>query len=216
MKTAVVVYPGSNCDRDMAVALEAVAGRPPEMVWHKDTELPEGLDLVALPGGFSFGDYLRCGAIAARAPIMSSVRRYAEAGGRILGVCNGFQILIEAGLLPGILMRNAGLRYLCHPVPLTVTATSPFTEGYAPGAEITLPIAHHDGNYVADDELVRRLEGDGRIAFRYRENPNGSTADIAGVLSENRRVLGLMPHPERAADPALGATDGRALFESLA
>jgi phosphoribosylformylglycinamidine synthase len=216
MKAAVVVFPGSNCDRDMAVALRA-AGSDATMVWWKETALPTGLDFVAIPGGFSFGDYLRCGAIAARAPAMRAVADFAGRGGPVLGVCNGFQVLIEAGLLPGALMRNAGLRFLCREVPLTVETTdSPFTRLYAPGATVRLPVAHHDGAYVADADTLARLRGEGRVAFRYAEAVNGSMDDIAGILSPNRRVLGLMPHPERAADPALGGTDGVALFAGLA
>lgn len=226
MKAAVVVFPGSNCDRDLAVAIRAASGRAPAMVWHKETALPEGLDVVALPGGFSFGDYLRCGAIAARAPIMRAVAAFAARGGAVLGVCNGFQILIEAGLLPGALMRNAGLAFVCRPVTLRVeTASSPFTSCYRPGELVRFPVAHHDGAYVADAETLARLEGEARVAFRYADaagaatraaNPNGAAANIAGILSENRRVLGMMPHPERAADAALGGTDGARLFESLA
>ncbi|MSU91395.1 phosphoribosylformylglycinamidine synthase subunit PurQ [Rhodobacteraceae bacterium 2CG4] len=217
MKTAVIVFPGSNCDRDMAVALEQATGRKPQMVWHKDAALPQGLDLVAIPGGFSFGDYLRCGAIAAQAPVMRAVVAFANRGGHVLGVCNGFQVLIEAGLLPGALMRNAGLTFVCRDVTLEVaTADSVFTSAYARGQALTVPVAHHDGNYVADAALLERLRGEDRIAFTYRDNPNGSTADIAGVLSGNRRVLGMMPHPERAVDPVLGGTDGTALFDSIA
>jgi phosphoribosylformylglycinamidine synthase len=215
MKAAVVVFPGSNCDRDMEVALRA-AGAQVARVWWKDAALPDGLDLVAIPGGFSFGDYLRCGAIAARAPAMRAVAAFAAGGGLVLGVCNGFQVLIEAGLLPGALMRNAGLKFQCQTVPLTVgSAASPFTAGYANGQRIALPIANHDGCYVADAETVARLTGDDRVAFRYAAPVNGSVDDIAGVLSPNRRVLGLMPHPERAAEAALGGTDGAALFASL-
>lgn len=216
MKAAVIVFPGSNCDRDMAVALERAAGTAPAMVWHKDAALPAGLDLVAIPGGFSFGDYLRCGAIAARSPIMRAVVDFANRGGLVLGVCNGFQVLIEAGLLPGALMRNATLRFVCRTVPLRVeTAASPFTARYAKGARIDIPVAHHDGNYIAGPELLNELTGEDRIAFRYIVNPNGSADDIAGILSPNRRVLGMMPHPERANDPALGGTDGAALFTGL-
>ena len=212
----VIVFPGSNCDRDIAVALRR-AGAEVTMVWHKDTDLPPRLDVVAVPGGFSFGDYLRCGAIAARSPIMRSVTAFAEGGGHVLGVCNGFQVLVEAGLLPGALMRNAELRFICAPAPLEVaTDDSVFTAGYARGETITLPIAHHDGNYRADAETLERLAGEDRIAFRYGANPNGSADDIAGILSANRRVLGLMPHPERAVDTAHGGTDGTALFASLA
>ena len=216
MKAAVVTFPGSNCDRDLAVAL-AAAGFEVARVWHKDTDLPAGLDVVGIPGGFSFGDYLRCGAIAARAPIMAAVARFAEAGGHVLGICNGFQVLCETGLLPGALMRNATLRFVCRPVRLRVeSADSPFTAQWGAGAEPVIPVAHHDGNYRADADTLARLEGEGRIALRYLDNPNGSLADIAGVLSENRRVLGLMPHPERAADARLGNTDGAALFHGLA
>ncbi len=217
MKAGVVVFPGSNCDRDIAVALRRASGRAPAMIWHKDTTLPDGLDLVAIPGGFSFGDYLRCGAIAAHAPVMRAVADFALRGGHVLGVCNGFQVLIEARLLPGALMRNAGLTFVCRDATLRVeTGHSAFMRGYARGERISLPVAHHDGNYVAPPELVSRLEAEDRIAFRYLDNPNGSVGDIAGILSENRRVLGLMPHPERAADPALGNTDGAALFRGLA
>ena len=216
MKAAVIVFPGSNCDRDLAVAL-ARAGAEVTMVWHKESALPAGVDLVGVPGGFSFGDYLRCGAIAARSPVMRAVVGFAEAGGHVLGVCNGFQVLIEAGLLPGALMRNAGIKFVCAPAPMTVaTADSAFTAAYGRGETVTFPIAHHDGNYVADAATLARLEGDDRVAFRYAANPNGSTADIAGVLSANRRVLGLMPHPERAVDPVQGGTDGARLFAGLA
>jgi phosphoribosylformylglycinamidine synthase I len=214
-RAGVVVFPGSNCDRDIAVALGR-AGADVTMVWHKDTALPDRLDLVAIPGGFSFGDYLRCGAIAARSPIMRAVVPFAQAGGHVLGVCNGFQVLIEAGLLPGALMRNAAIKFVCDTAPLTVaTADSAFTRGYGQGETVRYPIAHHDGNYFADAETLARLEGEDRVAFRYAGNPNGSTADIAGVLSANRRVLGLMPHPERAADPDLGGTDGARMFAGL-
>ncbi|MBJ3763979.1 phosphoribosylformylglycinamidine synthase subunit PurQ [Maribius pontilimi] len=216
MKAAVIVFPGSNCDRDLAVALRD-AGFDVSMVWHKDTGLPNGVDLVGLPGGFSFGDYLRCGAIAARSPIVGAVAEHARRGGHVLGICNGFQILTETGLLPGALMRNRDLKYICRTVPLIVqNATSDFTARYRDRQPIDLPIAHHDGNYSADPATLDRLRGEGRVAFTYAVNPNGSQNDIAGVLSENGRVLGMMPHPERAADPSLGGTDGRALFRSLA
>jgi phosphoribosylformylglycinamidine synthase len=215
VRAGVVVFPGSNCDRDIAVALRA-AGADVTMVWHKDTTLPAWLDLVAIPGGFSFGDNLRCGAIAARSPIMRTVVGFAEAGGHVLGVCNGFQVLIEAGLLPGALMRNAGLRFICATVPLRVETTeSAFTRAYNRGETIDLPIAHHDGNYFADADTLARLEAEDRVAFRYVANPNGAEADIAGILSSNRRVLGMMPHPERAADAAHGGTDGARLFAGL-
>lgn len=216
MKAAVIVFPGSNCDRDMAVALRA-AGAQVEMVWHKDGALADGTDLVAIPGGFSFGDYLRCGAIAARSPIMGSVVEHAQRGGFVLGVCNGFQVLTETGLLPGALMRNAGLKFVCRSEPLEVVAggNGPFLSGYRAGAEVAIPIAHHDGNYQASETQLDALEAEDRVAFRYRDNPNGSARDIAGIFSENGRVLGMMPHPERAADPALGSADGQPLFRTL-
>ncbi len=216
MRAAVITFPGSNCDRDLGVAF-AQAGFEVSKVWHKDTALPAGLDIVGLPGGFSHGDYLRCGAIAARAPIMGAVATFAQGGGHVLGICNGFQVMLEAGLLPGALMRNANLKFLCKPVGLRIEAdVSPFLDGYGKGAEVSFPIAHHDGNYTADEVTLDRLEGEGRVAFRYLDNPNGSARDIAGILSENRRVLGLMPHPERAIDGATGGTDGAALFAGLA
>jgi phosphoribosylformylglycinamidine synthase I len=216
MKSAVIVFPGSNCDRDLAVAFEAVSGSKPAMVWHRETELPEGLDLIGVPGGFSYGDYLRSGAMAARSPVMQAVAQAAARGTFVLGICNGFQVLTETGLLPGALMRNAGLKFVCDTVPLTVaTADSAFTRGYKAGETIRLPIAHHDGNYVLDADAVARLEDADRVAFRYAANPNGSTAAIAGLLSKNRRVLGLMPHPERAVDAAHGGTDGVRLFAGL-
>ena len=215
MRAAVVVFPGSNCDRDMAVALKA-AGADVSMVWHKDASLPDNVDLVAVPGGFSFGDYLRCGAIAAQSPICKAVVKHAERGGYVLGVCNGFQVLTETGLLPGGLMRNAGLKFICKTVDLKVeTSDSAFTEGYNAGDTLGYPIAHHDGNYTADAETLEALRDQDRIAFTYTDNPNGSVADIAGVLSENRRVLGMMPHPERAVDDGHGGTDGQALFRGL-
>ncbi len=216
MKAAVIVYPGSNCDRDLAVAFRN-AGAEVAMVWHKETALPAGTDVVGVPGGFSFGDYLRCGAIAARSPVTAAVVDHAKKGGHVIGICNGFQVLVETGLLPGALMRNAGLKFICRTVPLTVaTADSVFTAGYTAGATIRLPIAHHDGNYYADDRTLAELRGEDRVAFRYAEPVNGSADDIAGILSANRRVLGLMPHPERAAEPVHGGTDGAALFASLA
>jgi phosphoribosylformylglycinamidine synthase len=216
MKAAVVVFPGSNCDRDLAVAFRA-AGAEVEMVWHKDADLPAGTDIVGVPGGFSYGDYLRCGAIAAQSAICGAIKTHAARGGYVLGVCNGFQVLTETRLLPGALLRNAGLRYVCRTVPLRVeTADSVFTEGYGVGDVIGIPIAHHDGNYFADDDTIARLRGEDRVAFRYVENPNGARDDIAGILSENRRVLGMMPHPERAADAGHGGTDGAALFRALA
>ncbi|MEM1300136.1 MAG: phosphoribosylformylglycinamidine synthase subunit PurQ [Pseudomonadota bacterium] len=223
MKSAVIVFPGSNCDRDMAVAMERATGRPAEMVWHKDASLPTGLDVVAIPGGFSFGDYLRCGAIAARSPIMRAVIEFARKGGHVLGVCNGFQVLCETGLLPGVLMQNAGLKFVCRDVHLKIQTTdSPFTNAYGNGGVIRVPVAHHEGNYIVDDATLARLHSENRVAFTYCQpdgakggNPNGAMDDIAGVLSENRRVLGMMPHPERLNDPRLGGTDGARLFESL-
>ena len=216
MRAAVVVFPGSNCDRDLAVAFEA-AGAEVAMVWHKETELPKGIDIVGIPGGFSYGDYLRCGAIAAQSPICKSVAAHAGRGGYVLGVCNGFQVLTETGLLPGALLRNGGLKYVCRTVGLTVQTTeSDFTSGYSAGQLIDIPIAHHDGNYFADPEVLAALRDQERIAFTYTDNPNGSQANIAGILSENRRVLGMMPHPERAADVGHGGTDGVALFRALA
>ena len=215
MKAAVVTFPGSNCDRDLAVAFER-AGAEVHRVWHKDSALPAGVDVVGVPGGFSFGDYLRCGAIAAQSPIAAAIQAHAARGGYVLGICNGFQVLTEMRLLPGALMRNAGLKFLCKPVDLVVGSTeSAFTAGYAAGQTVTVPIAHHDGNYTADAETLARLQGEDRIAFRYAQNPNGSMADIAGILSENRRVLGMMPHPERVVDPAQGGTDGATLFAAL-
>ncbi len=216
MKSAVIVFPGSNCDRDLAVAIEQVTGRAPAMVWHRDTELPEGTGLIALPGGFSYGDYLRCGAISARSPIIRAVSDAAERGVPVLGVCNGFQILTEIGLLPGALMRNAGLNFVCRDVALTVeNSQSAFTSRYDAGEEITIPVAHHDGNYFADDATLDRLEGEGRIAFRYAEPVNGSARNIAGILNAQGNVLGMMPHPERKVEDAHGGTDGRRLFEGL-
>ena len=215
MKVAVITFPGSNCDRDLAVAFER-AGARVVRVWHKDTELPVGVDVVGIPGGFSFGDYLRCGAIAARSPIAAAVQRFAAGGGHVLGICNGFQVLTEMGLLPGVLMRNAGLRFICKVVALRVaTVASAYTSGYARGQVIALPVAHHDGNYVVDAATLARLQGEDRVAFSYVDNPNGSMGDIAGVLSANRRVLGMMPHPERADDPGQGGSDGAALFAGL-
>lgn len=217
MKSAVVVFPGSNRERDVMRALESVTGVAPKAVWHADTDLP-AVDLVVLPGGFSYGDYLRSGAIAARAAIMDAVRAHAARGGLVLGICNGFQILTEGGLLPGALMRNAGLKFVCREVRLEAVAVdTPFTRAYTKGQVLRCPVAHHDGNYFADGETLARLEGENRIAFRYAAgtNPNGSIADIAGILSDNRRVLGMMPHPENLIEPLQGGTDGRPLFESL-
>jgi phosphoribosylformylglycinamidine synthase len=216
VKSAVIVFPGSNCDRDMAVALEQVTGNRPAMVWHRETELPEGLDLIAVPGGFSYGDYLRSGAMAARSPVMRAVADAAGRGVAVLGVCNGFQILTEAGLLPGALMRNANLHFICRDVPLKVeNSQTAFTSRYESGEDIIIPVGHHDGNYQADPDTLDRLEGEGRIAFRYADACNGSARDIAGIVSEAGNVLGMMPHPERMVEPAHGRTDGRRLFEGL-
>ncbi len=225
MKAAVIVFPGSNCDRDVAVALEAAMGRAPLMIWHGDAAVPD-VDLIVLPGGFSYGDYLRCGAMAAHSPIMGDVVAKAKAGVAVLGICNGFQMLTETGLLPGVLMRNASLKFICRDVPLRVERTdTPFTSGFSAGAVITIPIAHHDGNYFADEATLDRLEGEGRVALRYCDsegrvtdaaNPNGSCRNIAGITDARGRILGLMPHPERLADPALGGTDGAPFFTSLA
>lgn len=215
MRAAVIVFPGSNCDRDLAVAFEQ-AGFAIDMVWHKDAALPDGIDIVGVPGGFSYGDYLRCGAIAAQSPICKAVVDHTERGGYAVGVCNGFQILTETGILPGALLRNAGLKYICKTVGLKIeTSDCAFTQGYNAGDVIGIPIAHHDGNYFADDATLSTLRDQDRIAFTYTENPNGSVGDIAGILSENRRVLGMMPHPERAADEGHGGTDGAALFRAL-
>lgn len=216
MKTAVIVFPGSNCDRDSAVAVAAVTGRAPAMVWHADAALPP-VDLIVIPGGFAYGDYLRSGAMAAHSPVMRAVAARARAGTAVLGICNGFQVLTEAGLLPGVLMRNARLRFICRDVALRVErGDTIFTRRYPPGATLTMPVAHNDGNYVADGETLARLEGEGLVAFRYVDNPNGSAAAIAGILDPTCRILGMMPHPERAAEAILGGTDGRALFEALA
>ncbi|MFS2110036.1 phosphoribosylformylglycinamidine synthase subunit PurQ [Sphingomonas sp. Sphisp140] len=216
MKTAVIVFPGSNCDRDIAVALEAVTGVKPAMVWHGESELPSGLGLIALPGGFSYGDYLRCGAIAARSPVVRAVIEAADKGTPVIGICNGFQVLTETGLLPGALMRNSGLNFVCRDVPLTVdNSQSIFTSAYRSGEQITVPVAHHDGNYFADAETLDRIEGEGRVAFRYAADINGSARNIAGVLNKAGNVLGMMPHPERRIEAAHGGTDGRRLFEGL-
>ncbi len=215
LRAAVITFPGSNCDRDMAVALEKVSGTSPLRVWHGDAQLPDRIDLIALPGGFSYGDYLRSGAMAAKSPIMREVVRAAERGVPVLGVCNGFQVLTEAGLLPGALLRNAGQNFICRTVPLKVENTqSLFTAGYEAGATIHIPVAHHDGNYFADDDTLDRLEGEGRVAFRYLDRVNGTQRQIAGVLNASGNVLGMMPHPERAIEADHGGTDGRALFES--
>lgn len=216
MKTAIIVFPGSNCDRDAEVALHQATGQAPTMVWHKDGTIPEDADLVMVPGGFSYGDYLRCGAMAANSPVITQLHAHAARGGYILGVCNGFQILCETGLLPGALMRNTSLDFVCKPQPLKIeSSNSAFTSAYSGAADVTIPIAHHDGNYVADDATLDQLEGEGRVAFRYIGNPNGSARDIAGVISENGRVMGMMPHPERAIGGHEGGTDGLGVFESM-
>ena len=225
MKAAVVVFPGINRERDMARALTLVCGRAPAMVWHADTALPQGTDLVVLPGGFSYGDYLRCGAIAARAPIMDAIRAHAEGGGLVLGVCNGFQILCEAGLLPGVLLRNAGLKFICRDVFMRVERSdTPFTRGYNAGQVLRVPTAHGEGNYFAGPETLAELEAEGRVVFRYTDaegkvaasaNVNGAANAIAGVLSQKHNVLGLMPHPENHVEAVMGSTDGRGLFAGL-
>jgi len=218
VKSAVIVFPASNCDRDAATALEAMTGKAAHMVWHQDSELPPDIDLVVLPGGFSYGDYLRCGAMASQSAVMRAVKAHADKGGAVLGICNGFQVLTETHLLPGALMRNAGLKFVCRPVGLEVDETqSVFTRKYSKGEQVSFPVAHGEGNYYADEETLNRIEGEGRVVFRYAagENPNGSARNIAGILNEKRNVLGLMPHPERVVDPLLGGTDGRKMFESL-
>jgi phosphoribosylformylglycinamidine synthase len=224
VKAGVIVFPGSNCDRDVQVALAASMGRAPRMIWHRDTALPD-LDLVVVPGGFSYGDYLRCGAMAAHSPIMREVVAKAKGGLPVLGICNGFQILTEAGLLPGVLMRNATLKFICKDVHLKVErASAPFTSSYRMGQVVRFPIAHAEGNYFADDDTLKRLEGDGLVAFRYAaadgtvsaaSNPNGAAHNIAGIVNDKGNVLGMMPHPERLADPLLGGTDGKAMFDGL-
>ena len=206
MKTAVIVFPGSNCDRDAQVALRQVTGTEPEMVWHKDGTIPEGTDLVMVPGGFSYGDALRCGAIAANSPVISQLHAHAARGGYILGVCNGFQVLCETGLLPGALIRNASLNFVCKPQALKIDSAN---------SAFIIPVAHHDGNYVANEDVLDRIESEGRVAFRYAGNPNGSARDIAGVISDNGRVMGMMPHPERAIGGHENGTDGLGVFESL-
>ena len=224
MKTAVIVFPGSNCDRDAAVALEAAFGRKPQMIWHRDSDLPD-LDLIILPGGFSYGDYLRCGSMAAQSPVMRAVKEKADRGVLVLGICNGFQVLTECGLLPGVLMRNANLKFVCRDVWLKVEkADTRFTNAYSEGQVITVPVAHHDGNYFADADTLDALEGNGQVVFRYVDaggnatpeaNPNGSQRNIAGIINAKGNVLGMMPHPERLIEPALGGTDGRGLFDSI-
>ena len=226
MKSAVLVFPGINRERDMARALKLVSGRETAMVWHAETSLPSGTDLVVVPGGFSYGDYLRCGAIAARSPVMGAVRDHAARGGLVLGVCNGFQILCESGLLPGVLMRNSGLKFICHDVHLRVERSdSPFTRGYNAGQVIRVPVAHGEGNYEADEETIRQIEGEGRVLYRYcsaegevdeRHNINGATNSIAGIVNDKGNVLGMMPHPENHVEDIMGCTDGRGLFAGLA
>jgi phosphoribosylformylglycinamidine synthase I len=226
MNAAVLVFPGINRERDMARTLRIVSGRAPTMVWHAETSLPPGIDLVVIPGGFSYGDYLRCGAIAARAPIMDAVRKFSADGGLVLGVCNGFQILCESGLLPGVLMRNAQLKFICREVYLRVERSdTPFTRGYNAGQVIRVPVAHGEGNYIADGETIARLEGEGRVIFRYASpdgmidpnwNHNGAMNAIAGITNETGNVLGMMPHPENHVEDAVGPTDGRGLFAGLA
>ncbi|KQX20014.1 MULTISPECIES: phosphoribosylformylglycinamidine synthase subunit PurQ [unclassified Sphingomonas] len=216
MKSAVIVFPGSNCDRDLAVAIRDVTGKAPEMLWHQETDLPDGIGLIAVPGGFSYGDYLRSGAMAARSPIMRAIVEAAGRGVPVLGICNGFQILTEAGLLPGALMRNEGLNFVCRDVALTVeNSQSTFTARYYKGEKVHFPVAHHDGNFTADRETLDRIEGEGRVAFRYAEAVNGSARGIAGILNDAGNVLGMMPHPERVIEPAHGNSDGRRLFEGL-
>jgi phosphoribosylformylglycinamidine synthase subunit PurQ / glutaminase len=216
MRAVVVQFPGSNCDRDLVVAIRSITGADTSLIWHTETQLPDGVDLIAIPGGFSYGDYLRSGAMAARSPVMQAVVAAAGRGVPVLGICNGFQILTEAGLLPGALMRNAGIRFVCKSAKLRVeNSQSIFTSGYVAGQEISIPVAHHDGNYFADSETLDRLEGDGRIAFRYAEPVNGSIRDIAGILNREGNVLGMMPHPERVIEDVHGNSDGRALFEGL-
>ncbi len=216
MKSAVIVFPGSNCDRDAARALTRLSGQPTSMVWHKDTALPEGVDVVVLPGGFSYGDYLRSGAMSARSPIMRAVAAHAERGGLVLGICNGFQVLAEAGLLPGALLKNAGQRFVCRDVPLAVAnGNTAFTRAYRETRETMIPVAHGDGRYYADEDTLDRIESEGRVVFRYLANPNGSARDIAGIVNERGNVLGMMPHPERVSDPSLGRLGGAAVFQSL-
>jgi len=215
MKSAVIVFPASNCDRDAAVALAQATGRQPAMVWHGDSDLPDA-DLIVLPGGFSYGDYLRSGAMAARAPIMRAVAEKARAGVAVIGICNGFQILTEAGLLPGALLRNAGLSFVCRTVTLRVdNSQTLFTAAFEKSQTVDFPVAHHDGNYFADAGTLDRLEGEGRVAFRYVDNPNGSARDIAGIVNDAGNVLGLMPHPERVISPLLGGVDGAMFFRGL-
>jgi phosphoribosylformylglycinamidine synthase len=216
MKSAVIVFPGSNCDRDAARALTRITGSPAIMLLHKETSLPAGLDLVVLPGGFSYGDYLRSGAMAAKSPVMRAVAEHGERGGLVLGVCNGFQTLTETQLLPGALLRNEGLKFVCRDVSLAVVnGNTAFTRAYREARQTSIPVAHGDGRYTADEATLDRIEGEGRVVFRYIDNPNGSARDIAGIINDRGNVMGMMPHPERAADAALGRTGGYAVFQSL-
>jgi phosphoribosylformylglycinamidine synthase I len=216
MSAAVIVFPGSNCDRDCKVAVERSTGEQVQMIWHAETELPKGLDLIVLPGGFSYGDYLRCGAMAAQAPIMQAVKKAADDGVAVVGICNGFQILCEAGMLPGALLRNSGLKYVCKPISLTVTnGQTRFTSGYQGQREVVMTQGNGDGNYFADEETLKRIEGEGQVVFRYVDNPNGSVADIAGIQNARGNVLGMMPHPDRAFEAELGSADGATLFQSI-
>ncbi len=224
MKTAVIIFPASNCDRDMITALEKITGHKPHIIWHQNTDIPD-VDLIALPGGFSFGDYLRCGAMAARSPVTKKVIEHADRGGKVIGICNGFQILTETGLLPGALMRNESLKFICKDVNLRVENNdTPFTNAYKKDQIITIPVAHHDGNYFADDDTLKALEEEGRVAFRYvydkgqptkEANPNGSRNNIAGIISRRKNILGMMPHPERLIEDAQGGTDGLGFFKSM-
>lgn len=224
MKSAVIVFPASNCDRDMIVALEKITGQKPHIIWHQDSDIPD-VDLIALPGGFSFGDYLRCGAMAARSPVTKKVIEHADRGGNVIGVCNGFQVLTETGLLPGALMRNDNLKFVCRDVKLKVENNdTPFTNAYSQGQVINIPVAHHDGNYFADEDTLKSLEDEGRVVFRYVDdkgqatqeaNPNGSRNNIAGIISRRKNILGMMPHPERLIEKAQGGTEGLGFFESM-
>ena len=216
MKAAVIVFPGSNCDRDCKTAIERTTGAAVSMIWHAETELPVGLDLIVLPGGFAYGDYLRCGAMAALSPVMAEVRAAADRGVAIAGICNGFQILCEARMLPGALLRNAGLKYVCKPVALdVVNAQTRFTAAFRDRREATMTVGNGEGNYFAEETTLDRLEGEGQVVFRYRDNPNGSARDIAGIVNARGNVLGLMPHPDRAFEPELGSADGALLFQSV-
>ncbi len=217
MKSAVVVFPGSNCDRDCAVAIERSTGEWPTMVWHGESALPDKLDLIVLPGGFSYGDYLRCGAMAALSPVMAAVTQAAERGVAVVGVCNGFQVLCEAGMLPGALLRNAALKYVCKPVALRIeNGQTRFTAGYGERREAVMTVGNGEGNYFADEDTLDRLEGDGLVVFRYLDNPNGSSRGVAGIVNDRGNVLGIMPHPDRAFEPELGSADGAILFQSIA